>query len=47
MDIIIENKAVVLGLLFAISEVLALIPNIKSNSVFEFIYNALKKVSGK
>lgn len=47
MEVIIENKFVIIGFLFALSEVLALIPSIKSNSVFTLIYNALKKVSGK
>jgi hypothetical protein len=47
MDLIIGNKVVILGFLFALSEVLALIPSIKSNSVFTLIYNALKKVAGK
>lgn len=47
MEVIIENKVVILALLFAISEVLAIVPSIKANSVFMLIYNALKKVSGK
>ncbi len=47
MDVLIVNKVVILGFLFALSEVLALIPSIKANSVFTLIYNALKKVAGK
>ena len=47
MDLIIANKVVILGFLFALSEVLALIPSIKANSVFSLVYNALKKVAGK
>lgn len=47
MDLIIENKAIVFGLLFAISEVLALVPSIKSNSVFTLVVNVLKKVMNK
>ena len=35
MSFIIENKAVVLGALLALSEVLALIPSLKANSIFE------------
>lgn len=42
MQFIIENKALILGALFAISEVLALIPSIKSSGVFDLIYRALK-----
>jgi len=38
--------AVVLALL-AVSEVLALIPSIKSNSVFQWILNALKWIKEK
>ena len=47
MDLIIANKVVILGFLFALSEVLALIPSIESNSIFTLVYNALKKVAGK
>ena len=47
MDLIIANKVVILGFLFALSEVLSLIPSIKANSVFSLVYNALKKVAGK
>ena len=41
------NMPVVLGVLLAISEGLALIPGIKSNSIFQLIYNALKSFAGK
>ena len=47
MEVVIENKEVILLFLFALSEVLALIPSIKSNSIFELIANALKKAAGK
>jgi len=47
LEVITENKIVIIGFLFALSEVLALIPSIKSNSVFTLIYNFIKKVSGK
>lgn len=46
MEFIIANKAVILAFLFATSELLAL-TNLKSNSVFQLVYNALKKVAGK
>lgn len=46
MEVIIANKAVILGFLFALSEVLAL-TGLKSNSVFQLVYNTLKKFAGK
>lgn len=36
------NGATILGALFFISEALALIPSVKANSVFTFIFNLLK-----
>lgn len=39
---LIANKAALLALALALSEVLALIPSIKSNSIFELIVNAIK-----
>jgi hypothetical protein len=38
---------IIVGALFAVSEALALIPNIKSNSIFQLIFNGLKSVVGK
>ena len=38
------HAAQILGALFAISEALAYIPSIKSNSVFQLIQNGLKKI---
>jgi len=38
---------VVLGALLALSEILALIPSVKSNSVFTLIWNSLKSLAGK
>lgn len=46
MSFIIENKAVVLGALLALSEVLALIPSLKANSIFELIVGILIKLKG-
>lgn len=43
-EVIIANKVVLLGFALALSEVLALIPGVKSNSVFQLIVGALKKV---
>lgn len=47
IDFIMANKAIILGFLFALSEVLALIPGIKANSVFQAIFNMLAKAVGK
>lgn len=41
------NAAVILGALLALSEILALIPSVKSNSVFTLIVNALKSLMPK
>lgn len=38
---------IIAGALFAVSEALALIPSVKSNSVFQLVYNLLKKVTGR
>lgn len=43
MTFIIENAAVILAALVALSEVLALIPSIKSNSIFEIVVGVLQK----
>ena len=47
LDFLMANKEVILMALFALSEVLALIPGIKSNSVFTLIYNLVKGAVGK
>lgn len=39
-----SNMALILGALFAVSEVLALIPSIKANSVFGAIFNLLSSL---
>ena len=43
MEFIIEHKAALIGLALAISELLAINPKIKANSIFELIVNLLKK----
>ena len=43
-ELIKENWMVIATALFAISEVLALIPKIKANSVFQAVYNVLLKI---
>lgn len=47
MAFLTENYMMILGALLAISEVLALIPSIKSNSVFTLVVNVLKTFGGK
>lgn len=47
IEFLMANKTVILGVLFAVSEVLALLPGVKSNSVFTLIYNLLAKALGK
>jgi hypothetical protein len=42
MTFLTENYVAILVALLAVSEVLALIPGIKSNSIFTLIYNFLK-----
>jgi len=44
-----ENEPIILVLaaLFAISELLSLIPSVKSNGVFQLLYNLLRTASGK
>lgn len=38
------NILLILGVLLALSEVLALFPGVKSNSVFQLVVNIIKKV---
>lgn len=38
---------IVISALFAVSEALSLIPAVKSNGVFQLIFNVIKKVAGK
>ena len=38
------NWALIMGVLFGISESLALIPGIQSNSIFQLVYNGIKNI---
>lgn len=40
---ILANKALVLGVLLAVSELLAVVPSVQANSVFQLVVGALKK----
>lgn len=42
MNFLIENKVIIVSVLFGISEALAQIPSIKSNSVFQLFSQLLK-----
>ncbi len=41
------HSLVILGVLLAVSEALALIPGLKSNSILQLVINSLKKMAGK
>lgn len=47
MEVILQNQVVILALLLSLSEVLALIPSVKANSIFQLAVMLLKKISGK
>jgi hypothetical protein len=42
-----ENLVMIFGVLFGISESLAMIPSVKANSVFQMIFSVLKALAGK
>jgi len=42
-----DNMALILGVLLGISEALSLIPSLKANGIFDFIYKILKMFGGK
>lgn len=43
MEVVIANKTVILGFLWALSEVLSLIPSVKANGVFQLAVELLGK----
>ena len=47
MEFIVENQLIIIAALLAVSEVLAKVDGVKSNSIFELIVNSLKKLAGK
>lgn len=42
-----ETLTIIFGVLWGISEALALIPGVKSNSIFQMVYNTLAALAGK
>ena len=47
MQFIIDNKAAILGALFALSELLSLIPAVKANSIFQLLFGWLQSSKPK
>lgn len=47
IEFIQANAEIILGALLALSELLALIPGVKSNSIFTLIVNAIKSLMPK
>ena len=47
MEVILANKVEILAVLLAVSELLANIESVKSNSIFQLVVSILKKVAGK
>jgi hypothetical protein len=47
MELVIAHKTEILALLLAVSELLALSPKIKANSIFQLLVNLAKKAAGK
>ncbi len=45
MEFLIANKALVLGVLLAVSELLSVIPAFKSNGILQLIFNFIKQIS--
>lgn len=44
LEVIVANKVIIVSALLAISELLALVPGIQSNSIFQLVVGALKKI---
>lgn len=42
-----SDLAIVFGVLFGISEALSLIPGVKSNGIFQLVFNVLASLAGK
>jgi hypothetical protein len=47
MEIIVAHKTEILVFLLALSELLAVIPSVKSNSIFQLAVGLIKKIAGK
>jgi hypothetical protein len=47
VQFITDNSVLVLGALFALSELLSMIPSVQANGVFQLLFGLLKKAVGK
>jgi hypothetical protein len=47
VQFITDNSVLILAALFAVSEVLSLVPAVQSNGVFQLLFGLLKKAVGK
>ena len=47
MEVILAHKTEILAVLLAVSELLAAIPEIKANSIFQLAWGMIKKFAGK
>ena len=47
MSFILENKVIILMALLSLSEVLALVPGIKANSIFQLVVEFIKALMPK
>jgi hypothetical protein len=44
MEFFIANKALVFGVLLAVSELLSVLPQFKANGIFQLVYNFIKQL---
>lgn len=47
MELTQENVTLIFAALFAVSEVLSLIPAVKANGVMQFVFGVIKTLAGK
>jgi len=47
MEVILAHKSEILVFLLALSELLAVIPSVKANSIFQLAVGLIKKIAGK
>jgi len=43
LDLVVSNKALILGVLLALSEALSFIPSVKANGIFQLVFGWLSK----
>jgi hypothetical protein len=47
MEVILAHKLEIVAFLLALSELLALSPKVKANSIFQLVVGIIKKIAGK